>query len=940
MTLRRVPVDPLYTSDDDPLHRFYVPALAQAVRYDRAAGYFRASSLAAAADGLETFLLHGGTVRLLCGVDMDRRDIEAVLAPAANRAELDVLADHLNASEIGADARAALGWLVATRRMVIRVVLPRDPESTGYFHLKLGLLKDLAGHTIAFQGSVNETGAGWIRNCEGLDVHTSWGDRARTDGWRERFDRFWEGTEDWVSYDLPEAVAREIVRWADGTPRPLWADIPEALPVDTTPLVSDVQRVKLQPHQEQVVQRLIFDDRSWLVADEVGLGKTISAGEALRRIVVEQTKRALILAPANVTVQWQEELVTKVGIPAARLESANSVRTASGESVASTDPFRDARWQVLVASSHLLRRDDWRPTVLAAGPWDVIVVDEAHHARSRDKDPAKHDYNKLLQLLRKVRETHPQQRMWLLTATPMQTTPNELYDLIWLCGMRNVSHDEFHHYYRTVADPAATEEELLAVTRVAERVLTGRRVRTPADLAAVTRLAKHHRLSSPEAHRLRKAVEKSRIGTSAELPSEVLRDWLDLAGPVRQYVTRHTRRTLLRYHDEGLLSERIARRNVRSVSVRLTSSEQAVYDSLDAFIARLWEAERESTRGIGFVLAVYRRRLTSSWTAIERTLQRLRDNRTLDVDDEDAALLGADEVGAIYPAPVALQDIDSMLAAVRKQKMEEDSKVERLLTDIRTLRSEGRSVIVFTQFADTVDHLRDILTGSFGRRTAVFTGAGVELHQADRWCAASKADLMEKASAGEVDALLATDAASEGINLQMFSTVINFDMPWNPARVEQRVGRIDRLGQRADEVEVLNYFVANTIEEQVYEALLGRVNDWDTFIGEYQPILGAVEQAIEEVALLPQGSRRNALKEREGLLAQQRADAQASGVHLGDDDDWPVGQGVGGIQISSAKAIGYPVHEAPGAHARGSAAAGPSVGKVVQLPDGSWVATL
>jgi ERCC4-related helicase len=233
-----------------------------------------------------------------------------------------------------------------------------------------------------------------------------------------------------------------------------------------------------------------------------------------------------------------------------------------------------------------------------------------------------------------------------------------------------------------------------------------------------------------------------------------------------------------------------------------------------------------------------------------------------------------------------------MLAATQKRKGE-DSKVERLLADIRTLRSDGRSVIVFTQFTDTVDHLRDILAGPFGSRAAVFTGAGVEVNHASEWCVASKADLMKKASAGEIDVLLATDAASEGINLQMFSAVINFDMPWNPARVEQRVGRIDRLGQRADEVVVLNYFVANTIEEQVYKALLGRVNDWDAFVGEYQPILGAIEQAIEAVALLPQGSRENALEERRSLLAKQREESQASGVHLGDDDDWPVGHETG-----------------------------------------------
>lgn len=320
---------------------------------------------------------------------------------------------------------------------------------------------------------------------------------------------------------------------------------------------------------------------------------------------------------------------------------------------------------------------------------------------------------------------------------------------------------------------------------------------------------------------------------------------------------RHSRVTL-KHRAEGLLNEPLADRDVESVPIPFTADEDQLYDDLDDLLGRPMEAHG-TRRGAGFVLTVYRRRLTSSWEAIRRTLERRLTHEqqlVLDADDlldeveEEEGLETAEGSTVDDAAAVPLDSAD--LAAIRSyveriSRLATDSKLDRLLQHVDEARSTGQSLIVFTQFTDTPDYLRDRLRPAYAANLATFTGGGGRIWDdvEGRWLEISKRDLVEAIRAGRITILLATDAASEGLNLQACSYLVNFDMPWNPMRAEQRIGRIDRLGRHRPVVTVKNYFVPDTVEESVYAALGARIDDFSDLLGNLQPILGSHRGGIQ-----------------------------------------------------------------------------------------------
>src|SRR5690606_38294050 len=189
--------------------------------------------------------------------------------------------------------------------------------------------------------------------------------------------------------------------------------------------------------------------------------------------------------------------------------------------------------------------------------------------------------------------------------------------------------------------------------------------------------------------------------------------------------------------------------------------------------------------------------------------------------------------------PLTEEELSELRAYVEAMRNVPDSKFEQLRRDLDAARSAGHSTIVFTQFTDTLDDLRDRLFHSYRSQLATFTGDGGRIfREHEGWVEIAKRDLVDAIRSGRVTLLLATDAASEGLNLQACSYLINFDMPWNPMRVEQRIGRIDRLGQVRDVVHIRNYFIEGTVEELVYSALASRITTFTTLLGNLQPILG------------------------------------------------------------------------------------------------------
>lgn len=930
--LRGLAFKPGYDSSDLVLDTFYVPALSRACSYDRSVGYFRSSSLSVAARGMSRFINGGGKVRLLCGAEISAGDRDALLGRATlDGAFATRLAERLiTDSEVDLRRLEVLAWLAREGRLEVRIAVAVDDHGVPlvggdlepYFHEKIGVLRDRHGDGVAFQGSVNESATAWTINFESFSVYASWDATAtHFSFWTNKFEQHWTGDlKGFRVYALPDAARERLISLAPdvipgerdpGEPPALGDDAVVAHFLRAAPRLAGADAlaeatigVRLFPHQRQVVERLASQyPRSWLVADEVGLGKTISAGLALRRLWLERrVKRALILAPANVCRQWQDELFEKFGMWVPRLDN-HRIYGAHPADVRAVLPGGNpyAENPLLIASSHLARRRDHQQWVLAAAPYDLLIIDEAHHARRSHAEEDRYRPSRLLEMLDTIRSQGAAKALWLLTATPMQVSPVELRDLLVQVGLQGTLADEdaFMRYFREVAktddqqtawawlDRALRETPRLPATGAEDAVLKA----IAGGVGAVDE-ALIERFGTGDSDGAEIVRQLSPAGRQA------LRTWLKLLSPVGQFVTRHSRETLRLYRARGLLTENLASRDVRPEVIPFDAEEQALYDQLDELIDRLMEAHG-SRKGAGFVLTVYRRRLTSSWAAIRKTLGRRlqRDILALNddlLDEAEQVALGTGVGGTVDDAqavPLTQAEIAEIRGYIDRMAVVADSKFSKLRSDLDAARGAGHSAIVFTQFTDTLDDLRDRLVGAYRSQLATFTGDGGRIfREAEGWVEISKRDLVEAIRSRQVTVLLATDAASEGLNLQACSFLVNYDMPWNPMRVEQRIGRIDRLGQVRDIVQIRSYFIPNTVEESVYRALAGRIDDFRALLGHLQPILGATERAFQTIFRAPRSERKDAQAKTISELLSQVDVVEMEGIDFSVEDPLPISE--------------------------------------------------
>ena len=291
-----------------------------------------------------------------------------------------------------------------------------------------------------------------------------------------RFETLWNhGNDRWIAMPLPDAVRQRLLelrpsepptvdpleRKQRRDPGPTFRFLREApfLP-SASRLGVATSAVTPWPHQDRVIDAVVdrFPTCSFLFCDEVGLGKTIEAGLALRQLIVsKRVRRSLILAPASVVRQWQEELWEKCALNIPRYESGSLVDVHGHEQRISGPPW--GRADHLLASSQLAKRSDRRDEVLQP-EWDLVLVDEAHHARRKEFGDKARRPSHLLQLLgghggRQGLKDRTR-CLYLLTATPMQVHPLEVWDLSKLLGLEGrwgASEQNFLRFFEEVRSP-------------------------------------------------------------------------------------------------------------------------------------------------------------------------------------------------------------------------------------------------------------------------------------------------------------------------------------------------------------------------------------------------------------------------------------------------------------------------------------------------------
>jgi SNF2 family DNA or RNA helicase len=618
--------------------------------------------------------------------------------------------------------------------------------------------------------------------------------------------------------------------------------------------------IKPWPHQIKILRRVAQNfPQNFLIADEVGLGKTIETGLILRYLLVSQkVKRVLILAPVSVQPQWQEELREKFNLHFWSYTSTEFKDPYKRTIPAAANPWNTQ--DLILASSHLVRRTERIRQLLEAEPWDLVVLDEAHHARRKSPQDRKETPNRLLELMAQLKEKT--KSLILLSATPMQIDAIEVFDLLNLLGLQGhwSYGDNFCNYFESLQ--SSVKAEVLNFWQIMSSDYFQRGGQACSRFQQfLTQKDKILAYKMQDTWQRGKKISNHKQLLADEDFIETSRQYLTVNTPLKDLMFRHTRDTLRQYYRRGLLERDIPTRIVQDNAITLEKQREIpLYRAVSDYVRHFYRlAQKDKRSCLGFLMTLYRKRLTSSFYAIKSSLQRrldylltqqgsvFSDDDLVDVDNEDDAIIAGLES---FFEPVDPQEIQYLEDLLRQfENTGEDTKLSRFIQILRQELTERESAIVFTQYTDTMDYLRDTLQELYGSQVACYSGRGGELYQNGEWCLVPKEEIKRQFRQDEIKILLCTESASEGLNLQNCGVLINYDMPWNPMRVEQRIGRIDRIGQRYSTVRIHNFYYDGTVEAKVYKKLRDRINAFATVVGNLQPILAQVPTFIEQAAM-------------------------------------------------------------------------------------------
>ena len=562
-----------------------------------------------------------------------------------------------------------------------------------------------------------------------------------------------------------------------------------------------------------------------LIADEVGLGKTIEAGIIWTELRArEDLRRLLVVCPAMLREKWRDELKVRFGIDATIVNAA----TLADELKHSSSVGPAKAW---IGSYQALRpQKNWRSGAEASGKRpsarnilanlldenssedplvDLVIFDEAHYMRNPES--AAHALGEMLREVSHYRV--------LLSATPINLANEDLYYLLRLC---DPDHFQFPSSFK----------EMLAANRplVLARDAALRRT------AGVDEIMKH----------VQDAASSDLLGQSKQLASIIeeppteekllspsyraeLAESLERVNLLAHVVTRTRKR--------DVQMER-PRREVTPESVPMTETERRFYNFVTE-VTRDYAWRRNISDG--FLLATPQRQVCSCPAAFARAW--LGGDQALIDDLAEQAMQDVEEVvdecefddisSSLKEFLLANRPLDIDVADLEKI----DSKLIRLmevLTDYFE-NHPSEKVILFTSFRATAQYLSERLNGAH-IRSLLLWGNMRE----------SKQDLInEFRERPELRVLVATEVAAEGVDLQFCRLLINYDLPWNPMRVEQRIGRIDRLGQKAQVINIWNLFYKDTIDERILGRLLTRLKIFEEALGEPEPIIGETIRKLE-----------------------------------------------------------------------------------------------
>lgn len=854
-----------YSSRRTQLAGFLPQQLQGACHYDRIAGFFTSSVLEIAGEELERLAWDGGEscVRVICNSRLDPLDVETARAAkfAMWREWCESLPPYL--SDAMKSRLVRLFEFLSSGRMKVKVL----PDSRfGLIHGKAGVITHTNGSSISFLGSVNESKTAWALNYELIWTD----DSPEAVTWvQEEFDALWSSPQ---AVELSEAVIEDIERLTRRTiisGVDIWKkqeEAFEAIPIVELPVYR--RENGLWAHQKYFVKLAFAAHQQggarYLLADQVGLGKTVQLALAAKLMALYGDKPVLILVPKPLQLQWQGELWDLLEMPSAIWDKNQWVdEQGISHGISGPEGFRHCPRRVGIVSTGLISSGSEISQQLLSQKYECIILDEAHRARRRNLG-ATHvgetaEPNNLLSFLQHIA---PQTKSLLFgTATPVQLSPIEAWDLLdalnsgndtvlgsrfsrwrvapWegldLILGRQIAPDDAVVAWQWICNPLPPAVEGIEF----DIVRRGLRVRD--DEHAI----------DPGSFQALRPSDQQRV-------KRMLPDFFGEHNPFIRHIVRRTREFL-----EETIDPQTNEPYLQPVRVRLFGEGDDEAIALPPFLQDAYHAaelfctllEQRPHFRSGFLKTLLLRRVGSSIEAGQHTAAKML-GLPLDADEvedeEEIETPPVTQQGNSVLYPLSREETKALQAFldILRINRDEDPKLYKVLQILlEGLTNTGpwlnAGCIIFSQYYDSVIWLARKLSMQLPDETiAIYASASKSgLMQNGVFVRVNREDIKQKVRRGELKLVTGTDAASEGLNLQRLGTLINLDLPWNPTRLEQRKGRIQRIGQIRDEVLVYNMRYKGSVEDRVHELLSSRLaNIMDMF--------GQVPDTLEDVWVL------------------------------------------------------------------------------------------
>ncbi|MHA1371797.1 MAG: DEAD/DEAH box helicase, partial [Promethearchaeota archaeon] len=546
-------------------------------------------------------------------------------------------------------------------------------------------------------------------------------------------------------------------------------------------------RIEIFPHQMSVVNQVLSSyPPRFLLCDEVGLGKTIETCAILKELLLRDIiHRCIIVVPANLVSQWHFELESKFNLDFI-IYDGNRLKVLR-DNYPGLNPW--TMHDRIITSIHFARRDEHRKA-LDDVFFDLAIFDEAHHLRRYNTSTGRYMKTKNYELGEILARNS--RFLLLLTATPMQLNPFELFSLIQLVDpVLFPKYSDFLEFKEKVSDYNYLIRNYYQFSRL--NVFERRSI-----IKQAFEILNQEGIKI-DPHRIQVALANKDPDLFSKIVN-ILREKHLLS------------KVLIRNKKKLVFKGKIPKRNIKIILVEPLDEEKKVYNAIRQYIIHVYQRSiQEKNNALGFLMVIFQKLLTSSQYALLKTIEKrisfLRERQIKLLDTklklERSIKNGEGPIDKILDKinsiDIRILQIDEDVPILKEyykrlRNLKHDSKGSTLINLIqeRIKEEPELKLIIFTQFIRTLYYLKDFIEQKIpGVETGVFhgkLGKKEKQMEIDRF----------KFTTGKPFILISTEAGGEGRNFQFCNEMINYDLPWNPVKLEQRIGRIDRIGQTRD----------------------------------------------------------------------------------------------------------------------------------------------